>query len=62
MGGICCPEGEVNDGGVCMDSCSPTRPILTDDNPGVCQCPLDMIMYGNLCCMEGQVIWMVTVF
>ena len=55
LNGECCLEGQVNDGGNCADTCSPARPVLTADNPGVCQCALDMVMYGNLCCMEGQV-------
>ena len=58
LGGICCPEGSVNDGGNCRDNCSPTRPLITDDNPGVCQCPNNMVMYGDpgVCCNEGEVL------
>ena len=59
MGGICCPEGMVNDGGECADRCSNSRPIL---NNGVCvvECGLPMVEYtltdGTiLCCDEGQV-------
>ena len=60
LGGICCPEGQVNDGGKCADNCSPERPVITEDKPGICQCPNSMVMYSfrgqAKCCNEGQVL------
>ena len=60
MGGICCAEGMVNDGGKCADNCSPNRPVITADEPGICQCPNDMVMDKHkgkdVCCNEGEVL------
>ena len=33
VGGICCPEGQVNDLGVCKDTCPPSRQFIV---AGVC--------------------------
>ena len=53
VGGICCLEGEVNDLGVCKDTCSPERPIQV---AGICgRCSLPNVDVGGICCPEGQV-------
>ena len=53
VGGICCPEGQVNDNGVCKDTCPPIRPVQV---AGVCgKCSLPNVDVGGICCPEGQV-------
>ena len=53
VGGICCPEGQVNDLGSCEDTCPPHRPISIK---GVCgKCGLGEAAVGGICCPEGNV-------
>ena len=63
LGGLCCPEGQVNTGlGVtpatgCADSCTSE---ISENIDGVCKCGHDKAMYSKLdgtplCCDEGQV-------
>ena len=53
VGGICCPEGQVNDLGSCEDTCPPHRPI---NIKGVCgKCGLGEAAVGGICCPEGNV-------
>ena len=53
VGGICCPEGQVIDLGVCKDTCPPSRPSQI---AGVCgRCSLPNVDVGGIRCPEGQV-------
>ena len=53
VGGVCCYEGQVNDLGVCKDTCPPSRPSQI---AGVCgRCSLPNVDVGGICCPEGQV-------
>ena len=45
--------GNVNDNGICQDTCPDERP---DEIAGVCgKCELDKVSVGGICCPEGNV-------
>jgi len=52
VGGLCCQKDEVNDNGVCRDTCPSARP---DNIAGVCGCGLPRVDVGGLCCQKGEV-------